>query len=112
MAAGRPCAVRCGSWSLKAWRKAGGDISCETGGEEGLKIPVSVGDVDVAGRMRIICHLPVAPSCSVFAQRSPRGHVLRGLGSTVPLTYPHPTPPLYTVLTYSYSPSLFSYNFQ
>jgi hypothetical protein len=40
---------------------------CTTGGEKkGLKGPVSVGDVDVAGRARIICHLPIAPSCAVF----------------------------------------------
>ena len=64
-----------------------------------MKRPVSVGDVDVAGRMRNICHLPACAVLRRLPQHTARGHVLRGLGSTVPLTYP--APHLYTVLKYT-----------
>lgn len=92
MGVARPCAVRrCGSWSLKAWGKVVGDILCAAGGGK------KVGDLCLRGmstwqgerEISAICQLrPLVPSSTTHTARA---HVLRGLDSTVPLTYPRPT---------------------
>jgi hypothetical protein len=95
MGVARPCAVRrCGSCSLKAWGKVVGDIivcdrrgkkawmTCACGGCGGCRRGRENEKYLPSASCALLCRLP---------QHTARAHVLRGLDSTVPLTYLRPT---------------------